>query len=295
MRSSRSKALYPGPLTHPNQPPKDDRVLPETRIVGAIIVPFLIVAFIMLYGFPGNTDTLFAWTIRPDMTPLIMGAGYISGSYFFCRVVTSRSWHQVHLGFLPITAFTWFMAVATFMHLDRFHQGHISFYAWIGLYIFTPAIVPIIWLRNSSTDPGMAGRGELMLSRSLRYLVGGAGVIQLAIALVLLISPDLMVNLWPWKLTPLTAQVIGGWFALPSVVAILMALDARWSAIKITLESQLIGLGLMLVAIIRAWADFDGTNLFTFVFIGGIAVMFLGLLALYFYMEGLRRQPRSFY
>jgi hypothetical protein len=58
----------------------DDRVLPETRWLSALIVPFLLVAFVLLYVFPSDTDRLFAWTIRPDMTPLIMGAGYISGS-----------------------------------------------------------------------------------------------------------------------------------------------------------------------------------------------------------------------
>src|SRR5438552_15922805 len=93
----------PIPLLQPVNLLKDDRMLPETRVLGAIIVPFLLVAFVMLYFFPGNTDTLFAWTIHPDMTPLIMGAGYISGSYFFGRVITAKRWHMVHLGFLPIT------------------------------------------------------------------------------------------------------------------------------------------------------------------------------------------------
>jgi hypothetical protein len=92
---------------------RDDRILPETRWLSAFIVPFLFVAFVMLYIFPGHTDRLFAWTIRPDMTPLIMGAGYISGSYFFVHAFFARRWHTVHLGFLPITAFTIFMAIAT--------------------------------------------------------------------------------------------------------------------------------------------------------------------------------------
>jgi len=81
-------------------------------------------------------------------------------------------------------------------------------------------------------------------------------------------------------IAPAVGPVIGGWFALPSVVAILMALDRRWSAIRITLQSQLIGLALMLVAVVRAWTDFDQSNWLTWVFVGGIATMFLGLLAL---------------
>ena len=31
------------------------------------------------------------------------------------------------------------------------------------------------------------------------------------------------------------------WFALPGVTALMMGIDGRWSAIRITLESQLIG------------------------------------------------------
>ena len=259
---------------------RDDRVLPETRWLSAFIVPFLFVAFVMLYVFPGRTDRLFAWTIRPDMTPLIMGAGYISGSYFFVQAFFARRWHTVHLGFLPITAFTIFMAIATFMHLDRFHHGHVSFYAWIGLYIITPILVPLVWYRNSRTDPRAPEPDDLLLPPAIRGIIGTGGAVQFLIALFLLLFPNTMIDLWPWKLTPLTAQVIGGWFALPSVVAMLMAADRRWSAIRITLQSQLVGLALMLIAVVRAWGDFDRSNPLTWVFIGGIGGMFVGLLTL---------------
>lgn len=269
---------------------RDDRILPETRWLSAFIVPFLFVAFVMLYFFPDHTDRLFAWTIRPNMTPLIMGAGYISGSYFFIRAFFARRWHTVHLGFLPITAFTIFMAIATFTHLDRFHHGHVSFYAWTGLYIITPILVPLVWFRNRATDPRALEQDDLLLSPLLRGILGIGGAVQFLIALFLLLFPNVMIDLWPWKLTPLTAQVIGGWFALPSVVAMLMAIDRRWSAIRITLQSQLVGLALMLIAVVRAWSDFDRSNGLTWVFIGGIGGMFLGLLALYSAIEGQRRK-----
>jgi hypothetical protein len=271
---------------------RDDRVFPETRVLSAFIVPFLLVAFVMLYIFPGHTDRLFAWTIRPDMTPLIMGAGYISGSYFFIQAFRARRWHTVHLGFLPITAFTIFMAIATFMHLDRFHHGHIAFYAWIGLYIVTPILVPLVWYRNSRTDPRTLEPDDVLLPPVIRGILGIGGAVQFLIALFLLLSPNTMIDLWPWKLTPLTAQVIGGWFALPSVVAMLMAIDRRWSAIRITLHSQLVGLALMLIAVVRAWSDFDRSNGLTWAFIGGIGGMFVGLLALDIAMESRYRVNR---
>ncbi len=86
-----------------NRIARDDRVLPETRVVSALIVPFLIVGFVILYLFPGDTGRLFAWTIEPRMTPLVMGAGYFAGAYFFARGVRvalarSRARFPAHRG-----------------------------------------------------------------------------------------------------------------------------------------------------------------------------------------------------
>jgi hypothetical protein len=268
---------------------KDDRVLRGTRVLGAVIVPFLLVAFSLLYLFPGDTAHWFAWTIKPQMTPLIMGAGYIAGGYFFLRVVTASHWHRVHLGFLPITAFTIFMAIATFSHLDRFDKDHVAFWIWVVLYVVTPVLVPLTWLRNRATDPGTVEADDRYLPPRVRAAVGGVGAAQSAVAAALLLSPSTMIDIWPWTLTPLTAQVLGGWFALPGVVAIMMALDGRWSAIRITLESQVLGIALILLGVIRAWSDFDTSNAVTYVFVGGISFLLAGLVALVVYME----RPRA--
>jgi hypothetical protein len=264
---------------------KDDRVLAGTRVLGAVIVPFLLVAFALLYLFPGDTAHWFAWAIKPGMTPLVMGAGYIAGGYFFLRVVTASHWHRVHLGFLPITAFTIFMAIATFGHLDRFDKDHVAFWIWVVLYVVTPVLVPLTWLRNRATDPGMLEADDRYLPPRVRAAVGGVGAVQSIVAAVLLLSPATMIDIWPWTLSPLTAQVLGGWFALPGVVAIMMALDGRWSAIRITLESQVLGICLILLGVIRAWSDFDTSNALTYVFVGGISLLLAGLVALVVFME----------
>jgi uncharacterized membrane protein YfcA len=85
---------------------RDDRVLPETRVLGAVIVPFLVVAFALLYFFPDDTRHWWAWDVQPSLTPLVMGAGYIAGAYFFVRVARETHWHRIQVGFLPVTAFT---------------------------------------------------------------------------------------------------------------------------------------------------------------------------------------------
>src|SRR5437868_7104885 len=209
---------------------RSDHVLPATRVLAIVIVPFLVVAFVLLYLFPGDTGRWFAWEVKPRMTPLLMASGYLAGAYFFTRVALARSWHRVHVGFLPITAFTLFMAIATLSHLDRFDHGHTAFWVWLLLYVTTPVLVPLAWWRNRATDPGsVEPDGDFLLSGRVRALLVTAAVAQFAVAAVLLVSPSTMIAIWPWRLTPLTAQVVAAWFALPSVVALMMAVDARWS------------------------------------------------------------------
>ncbi len=263
---------------------RDDRVFRETRWLGAVIVPFLVVAFALLYFFPDDTRHWFAWDVQPTITPLVMGAGYIAGAYFFVRVAREMRWHRIQVGFLPVTAFTLFMAIGTFNHLDRFDTGHVAFWIWVGLYVTTPVLVPLAWWRNRATDPGTPEPGERPLPGFVRPLLLTVGAVQSAVALVLLLMPATMIEHWPWELTPLTAQTLGGWFALPGVTALMMGLDGRWSAIRITLESQLIGLALILLGTVRAWEDIDTSNPLAYVFMGGIAGLFVCLLALEWYM-----------
>src|SRR3954451_14189114 len=260
---------------------RDDRVFTGTRVLGAVIVPFLLVAFGLLYVFPDDTRYWFAWDVQPTITPLVMGAGYIAGAYFFVRVAFETRWHRVHVGFLPVTAFTLFMAIGTFAHLDRFATEHVAFWIWVGLYVTTPILVPLAWWRNRATDPGTPEPDEPALPRLVRPLLLAVGAAQSSVALVLLLSPATMIAHWPWLLTPLTAQTLGGWFALPGVTALMMGLDGRASAIRITLESQLIGLALILVATARAWEQFDKSSALTYVFAGGIALLLLGLTVLW--------------
>jgi hypothetical protein len=209
-----------------------------------------------------------------------MGAGYIAGAYFFVRVALETRWHRIQVGFLPVTAFTLFMAIGTFNHLDRFATAHVAFWIWVGLYVVTPVLVPLAWLRNRRTDPRRPERTEPPLPDGVRTVLLTVGAVQSLVALVLLLAPSTMIEHWPWLLTPLTAQTLGGWFALPGVTALMMGLDGRWSAIRITLESQLIGLGLILVATARAWEDVDTSNALAFVFVAAIVALFAGLLAL---------------
>ncbi len=140
---------------------RTDRILPETRWVSAIIVPFLVAAFTILYLYPDHTQELFAWGIQPRMSAMMLGAAYLGGAYFFVRAAANARWHWVQVGFLPVTTFATLMGIATILHWNRFHQGSISFFVWVGLYFTTPFLVFLLWLRNRATDPGPIAHDRL--------------------------------------------------------------------------------------------------------------------------------------
>src|SRR5579884_3487184 len=142
---------------------RNDRILPETRWISAIIVPFLVAAFAILYLFPDHTKELFAWGIQPRMSAMMLGAAYIGGAYFFVRAAMGARWHWVKVGFLPVTTFATLMGIATILHWDRFNHGSIAFWTWVVLYFTTPFLVPAVWLRNRKTDPGTLDTRDLLV------------------------------------------------------------------------------------------------------------------------------------
>lgn len=264
---------------------RDDRVLPITRWVARVIILVLLAAVLILYGMPGRTTEHFAWTIRPDMTPLVMGSGYAAGVYFFSRVATTDEWHRVAPPFLAITVFTWFMAIATVLHWENFNHSHHAFYLWVVIYAITPVLVPGIWWLNRQTDPKRVRETDKRLPRAVRILGGGLGLGMTLSAIVVFLVPGLLIDVWPWTVSPLTTRILSGWFALFGVANIAVALDSRWSAATVLLESKMVGFGLIAIGVVRAWGDFDPSNALTWLFVGGMALYLLAILVLYASIE----------
>ena len=264
---------------------RNDRIFPETRWVSVIIVPFLVAAFVILYRFPDHTQELFAWGIQPRMSAMMLGAAYIGGAYFFMRVATFARWHWVKVGFLPVTSFATLMGIATILHWDRFNHSYLSFFAWVGLYFTTPFIVFLLWLRNRSTDPGPQTTSDRRVPRLVRLVIGIVGGLTLFTSIVLFLQPGFMISAWPWQLTPLTARVMGALFALTGVGELGIALDVRWSAVRIALQSQMIGIVAIGLAIVFSWNNFHQANPLTWIFIASILFLLIASPLLYIWME----------
>ena len=225
---------------------RDDRVRPLTRVVAYAIVPFLIVAFAVLYPWPGYAGRLFAWRIMPTVTAMVLGSAYFGGAYFFVRAGRATAWHTVKGGFLPVGVFASLMGIATILHWGRFNHGHVAFWLWVLLYFSTPFLIFWVWLRNRRYDAPTAD-DDVLLPR-------------------------------------LTARVLGAIFCL-GLAGIGAFADRRWSSARLPFQVALVMLTLILIAGVRGYAQFDPANVLTWLFAVGFIGVTVAVAAVYRRMQ----------
>jgi len=262
-----------------------DRVLPATKLLSGFIIPFLLVAFVVLYFFPSAKDTarLFAWRIVPPFTPMVLGAVYLGGCYFFLRAVRATEWHRVEGGFLSVGSFATLMGMATIIHWNKFIHANVAFWLWAGLYFTTPFLVFAVWWRNRGEQPPTPV-GDLQLPMWAARLIGVAGILAAVASLVLFLFPRLAIDIWPWPLTELTARVMGAIFAL-GAVGVAAFRYRRWSGLRVLLQVGGVMLAFIAVAVVRARNDFDTSRPLTWLFAVGFVALAAGSAVLYASMK----------
>ena len=255
------------------RPVRDDRVLPYTRRLSLFITPFLVVAFAVLYPFPGDTRQLFAWTIRPTMTPMVLASAYAGGAYFFVRVLREPRWAAVKTGFVAVMVFASLLGVATVIHWDRFNHRHVAFWLWAFLYLTAPFLVLAAWLSNRR-HAALPTPRDRRLGRGARWVIGLVGLLAVAQGVFMFVAPATAIPMWPWTLTPLTCRVMAAVFCL-GCAGLAVPLDPRWRTVRLLLQVEVLMVTLMLVAGVRARSQIDTERPLTWLLLG----RFLGVLA----------------
>jgi hypothetical protein len=270
---------------------RDDRLLPITRVLAYVFVPVLSIAFLILYVTPTRTDDVWAWTIRPDMTPVVMGAGYLAGAGVFAAGLYFGQWHRLSWALVGTVIFSVMMIAATFIHWDRFNHDHPAFWVWLALYVGTPFMATYLWAMNRRTDPGRRP-DDPITPAGIRYAFALGGAVDLGVAIAMFIDPDLAIDAWPWALTPLTARVLAAFVAFVGVVWLCMLLDDRWTSFSLIMGATVFGLALIGIGALGRTDEFSGgaeTALFVVSLFGTLAAVG-GLLL---YMRPPRAQLRS--
>ena len=265
-----------------------DRIRPLTRWTAIVVLPFLVAAVVLLYALAAETETLFAWTIEPPFTAMLLGSAYVGGIWYFAQVVGQDRWHRVKYGFPAVVVFATLLGVATIVHWDRFHFGHISFITWATLYLVTPVLTLVALIRNWGEDDGRPERHDLALPLAVRLLLAVIGATALLAGLALFAFPGLFAEIWAWELTPLTSRIVGGVLTLPGVVNVWLLVDARWTAFRWMMQAELASLAFMLGALLFAGGDLHWERPMAPLFVATILGALVVYVAVYVWAE--RRQ-----
>jgi hypothetical protein len=208
-----------------------------------------------LYVLSERTDHFFSWTILPPITAAFFGACFWTAAIIAFLASRQHIWIRARIAGPVILSFTVLTLIATLLHLDKFHffspdviaRG--AAWVWMILYVTVPpitlALLPL-QLRAPGKDPARTKP----LPRWLRGTLGIQAGVLVAVGLVLFFAPQ-AAAFWPWKLTPLTAQVTGGWLLAIGGAAAQTCWENDWSRVAIALISYTALGALQLLALAR--------------------------------------------
>jgi hypothetical protein len=248
---------------------------PSTKAVlwgaGALAV----VAGPVLFFFPDDTGSYFAWKIGNPLTPNFMGANYLAGAGAVWAAILNR-WSIARVIMPAIITFGITQLVATLLHTDILKWSHPTAWAWLIVYIVSPigAVWVYVleerrWRRESGSGPTIppAARVALLACAAASTVVGVA----------LFVAPTHVSDIWPWTLTPLTARVIGGWYLSGAALQWMLSRTRHVELARVGLLATIGVTVLQLLGALLNGEHFDGPHWAVAVYLGYSVA--LGLLA----------------
>lgn len=229
---------------------------PGMRLMLLIASGLVFIVGIQLYVLTEYTDRFFAWTIKSPLTAAFLGASYWASFAMELLAARKRVWAHARIAVPAVLLFTTLTLIVTLLHLETFHLfapdplTRLTAWVWLAVY----AIVPLAmgWLLLAQLRvPGIDPPRGAPLATWLRMALLIHALVLLPLGAGLLLLPELVRPLWPWTLTPLTAQAIGAWLLALGVAAAHSASENDWRRVQVATLSYTVFAVLQLGALVR--------------------------------------------
>lgn len=239
----------------------------------AVVGLFAIWVGVWGYLLPEFVDKALPWTV-PPLHARFIGSMYLSGAV----LMFGSMWAPMHASFVAVVmaaVWTGMLGIVSFIHLDEFEFWRSTVWFWFFAYVSFPIAGAVLaWQLRG---PPVRGRSEL--PGWLRTFALALGVACLSLAIVLLFATDTMVTLWPWKITPLLAQIYAGPFTSYGVGALLIAASASQRAVRWPLISMAVFGVLVLAASAIHLSLLEPFGVGAMAWFGGLAISTVFLIA----------------
>jgi hypothetical protein len=233
-------------------------------IAAAVLVS---TAGVSLFFLSENTNLYFAWTIKPPMTAAYLGTGYLTVATALLLALRERDWARVRVGVAVVATGLICILIASLLHLDKFHlNSEVTTargwaWSWMFLYVvLVPALATVLWAQRRA--PRTESAGVAALAPPLQRGMRGLAVVMIALGATLFLLPASAEYLWPWPLTPLTARMVGSFYAAIAVSLFVAARENDYTRIHVAAFAYVVGVLLQVVNAWRypleRWLDFSG-------------------------------------
>jgi hypothetical protein len=222
---------------------------------------------------PAETATNFAWPIQPVVMAAVLGAFYMSSALLFVIPFFAKRWEMIRVMILPTAIFSTVQLLATFLHWDKFTIGIAPFYVWFASYLLPPFIFvsAYLWHQRRAAPKNPSADSPLPAWMRTLFWIFGIGLILLAASAF--IFPLLLIQNFPWQLTPLTTRSLTGWIMILGVVLISMVRENDRARVRFATPLLILVLPTLLLQMSRFADQVDWSSSTLWIGLGAAAVM----------------------
>ncbi len=231
---------------------------------------FLALFFVLWFLIFPSAGIYFAWPVKPVLTTLFLGAGFILRSYFGLHLWREKDWYKLRWSMNGDFIFLSVLFIATWWHVNEMNWhltgvspairwfSFIIAHVWIVAYTFEPLTVFLLRPRAPEADaPLPSGLSEgpvLPVTKNtlLAFFYIGAGI-----AALLFFNPDFANSRWPWELNPFDSRIMAAWPAAVAVWSVTMYRMNDWAEIKIGVRAILLFVLALFVIWIFTFSSYD--------------------------------------
>lgn len=225
------------------------------------------------YFIPTRVDQAIPWLV-PPLHARFLGAMYLSGTTFMIGGILSQYYAEVRVMIRVILIWTGMLFVVSLFYLNEFDYSRTQVWIWFGAYIIYPLIALWLMWNDRNLRENMSGTS---LPAWVRNYLLVQGIVVTTLALVLLLAPDFMVSVWPWKITRLLAQIYSAPFLAYGLSSLMISRLGTWDEIRVVVTAIFVfALGVLSASLIHS-ALFSFANISTWMWFGGFLLATLAL------------------
>jgi hypothetical protein len=131
---------------------------------------------------------------------------YLYGAVFMLGCLFAKRPSEVRFALVMIAIWTGTLLLISLLNLPAFDLNRLPVQIWFVSYLFDPIVALwLAWTFKTQPDPQ-----QKTLEPWIKTVLQVQGVLIGLFALGLLFAPAAMTTIWPWKITPLLAQLYAG-------------------------------------------------------------------------------------